>query len=327
MRTTQRWFLLAAAGFASDASGADAREGIVPDTPYVVLRHGSLTAVVADNRAVDDAVLPGHKGGYHGLASLTHARQPRSLFVPAYSGLNFEHIHDGSVRPRDILFEPRRAPMELRAIDARTAELHQPPTPAWGLESRMRYELLDNDILEMTFECVPRRDTFTNGYIGLFWASYIDRPESPDIHFRGIPGGAESKEDWLRGATPAHGTLATHPGRDDRRVFAHDPAFPLELPFGFSRLRYTQPWYYGLCRGMAFVQMFRPGDGIRLTQSPSGGGQGCPAWDFQWFIDAPRIGRPYRMVMRAAYLPVDGPGDAAQVRDRIARLAAESAPR
>src|SRR5262245_47536469 len=60
----------------------------VPDKPYVVLRRGALEAVVADNRAVDDDWLPGHRAGYHGLASLKHARQPRNLFVPDYAGLN-----------------------------------------------------------------------------------------------------------------------------------------------------------------------------------------------------------------------------------------------
>jgi len=58
--------------------------------PYVVLRCGPLTAVVVDNQAVDDAVLPGHRAGYSGLGALRHERQPRNLFVSAYAGLNLE---------------------------------------------------------------------------------------------------------------------------------------------------------------------------------------------------------------------------------------------
>jgi len=216
--------------------------------------------------------------------------------------------------------------MELRVLNDRTAELYQAPTPYWGLESCMRYELLDDCVIELTFECVPRRDTFTNGYMGLFWASYIDHPESLDIHFRGFSQGAEANAGWLRGVTPAHGTLATHRAQDDQRGFAHDSMFPLELPFGFSRLRYVEPWYFGVCRGMAFVQMFRAQDAVRLTQSPSGGGNGCPAWDFQWFIEKPRLGQRYQLVMRAAYVPVDGPGDAASVREQIHRFVQQRRP-
>jgi hypothetical protein len=298
----------------------------VPEMAYVVLRHGDLEAVVVDNRAVNDAILPGHAAGYHGIAALRHVRQSRNLFVPTYAGLNFEHIHDGTVQPREVLFEPRHPPMELRVIDQYTAELYQPPTPVWGLESCMRYELLDGGLIELTFECIPRRDTFKNGYIGLFWASYIDRPESLDIHFRGVTGPSDSPSGWRRGVTPAHGTLATHRAVDDDREFVHDPAFPLELPFGFSRMRYVEPWYFGVCRGLALVQMFRPEDRVWLSQSPSGGGSGCPAWDFQWFIPQPQVGERYQLKMRAAYLPLDRPDDLEFVREQVLETVSRSRP-
>jgi hypothetical protein len=297
----------------------------VPDKGYVVLRRGGVEAVVVDNRAVNDAVLPGHAAGYHGIAALRHARQPRNLFVPTYAGLNFEHIHDGTGQPRDILFEPRRAPMELRVLNDHTAELYQRPTPHWGLESCLRYGLLSDGVIEFTFECIPRRDTFKNGYCGLFWASYVDRPESLDIHFRGSPDdGGRGPADWHRGVTPAHGTLATHRGLEDHRIFPHDAAFPLELPFGFSRLRYTEPWYFGLCRGMAFVQMFRAPDRVWFSQSPSGGGTGCPAWDFQWFIPNPQVGERYRLKMRAAYLLLDRPDDLEAAREQVLQAVARA---
>lgn len=289
----------------------------VPDKPYIVMQRGEMEAVIADNRAVNDAVLPGHAAGYHGIAALRHTRQARNLFVPAYSGLNFEHIHDGTLRPRDVLFEPRRAHMELRVINTHTVELYQPPTPYWGLESCMRYELLDDGVIEMTFECVPRRATFTNGYCGLFWASYIDRPESLDVHFPGVPEDGEGRPAWQRGITPSHGALATHRGVTDQREFAHDAAFPLELPFGFSRLRYTEPWFFGICRGMAFLQMFESDDQVWLSQSPSGGGSGCPAWDFQWYLPQPRTGERYQLRMRMAYLPLDQPDDLDSTRTRV----------
>ncbi len=229
----------------------------VPDKPYVVLKHGGLEAVVVDNRAVDDTVLPGHRAGYHGIALLRHARQRRNLFVPAYAGLNFEDIHDGTVKPREVLFEPRHAPMELRVLNDRTADLYQAPTPYWGLESCMRYELLDDCMIELTFECVPHRDTFTNGCVGLFWASYIDRPESLDIHFRGFSRGAEANAGWLRGVTPAHGTLATH--RASPVVAFHLDAGTPRVLLLFENLRVLAPCRRVFSTGVA-VERAVPGD-------------------------------------------------------------------
>ena len=183
----------------------------VPEGPYVVLTRGDVEAVVVDHRAVDDAVLPGHRAGYAGVAALRHARRRENLFVPAYAGLNFEHIHDGTTRPREILFEPRNAPMELRRIDEHTVELYQKPTPTWGLESCTRYELLPDGAIEMTVECIPRLRRFKNGYIGLFWASYIRRPESGAIHFLGHPEGGDKSP--RRSRRPRRRTASGRPTR------------------------------------------------------------------------------------------------------------------
>jgi hypothetical protein len=290
----------------------------VPDKPYVVIRQGSLEAVVVDNRAVDDNVLPGHRAGYHGMASLKHAKEQRNLFVPSYAGLNFEHIHDGTLQDNQVLFEPRHAPIQLRVIDDHTAELYQPPTPHWGLESCLRYQLLADGVIELTFECVPRRDTFKQGYIGLFWASYVHQPESLDIHFIGCPSDdTKCTPGWIRGITPSHGELPTHLALGDQRKFEHDSTFPLTLVFNRSRHRYAEPWYFGVCRGMAFAQIFRASDQVRLSQSPSGGGTGNPAWDFQWFIPKYRVGERYQLVMHALYRPVTNPASEAATREEV----------
>jgi hypothetical protein len=272
----------------------------VPERPFVVLRRGPIEAILVNNRAVNDELLTDHRAGYSGVAALRHKDQPRNIFVPQFAGLNFEHIHDGTVQEDAVLFEPRRAPIELRSINDHVAELYQAPTPYWRLESATRYDLLSDGTIEMTFECIPRAATYANGYLGLFWASYIDAPESLDIHFLGQQG-------WIRGVTPRHGENAVHRSIEDSRLLKHDAALAerLTLLFGLSDHRYREPWYFGICRGMALAFIFRERDVIRLTQSPSGGGQGNPAWDFQFYIERPEVGRRYQMVMRTVYAPYE----------------------
>ncbi len=277
-----------------------------PPKPYVILKRAGVEAVIVDNSAVDDEVLRDHKAGYSGLARLSRGAGARNLFVNAYAGLNFEHILSG-VTPHGSKeeFEPRRQPMELRVISPHAAELCQAPTFLNAIESCQRYELLPDGVIQLTIEVTPRKQTFPNGYINLFWASYIDQPESLDIHFRGVPASAspDTKPEWIQASTPSHGVLSTHPSAGDRRVFPHEEPFPLTLVFSLSNHRYTEPWYYGVSHGMAFVQMFRPRDQVRFSQSPSGGGEGNPAWDFQYFVEKPEAGRIYQFVMRAACLP------------------------
>jgi hypothetical protein len=75
--------------------------------------------------------------------------------------------------------------------------------------------------------------------------------------------------------------------------------------FNRSQYRYAEAWYYGVSHGMALVHVFRPKDRIRVSQSPSGGGNGNPAWDFQHLIPDYEVGRRYQMVVRAMYLPYE----------------------
>jgi len=278
-----------------------------PSDHAVSMRRGPVTITVVDNEAVP----PDHRAGYNGLASLTHEARKENLFVPAYAGLNLEHIHDGTGVSRERMFEPRRAPMRLRQVDPHTVELHQPPTPTWGLESCTRFALLEEGAVEMTFECIPRRPVFRQGYIGLFWASYIDKPESKAIHFIGqpkeVPPDAQAKAGWIEALSPTHGVLSTHVGLLDRREFKPTPDFPPNmLIFSYSNYVYTEPYYYGVSHGMAYALIFRRADLIRFSQSPTGGGQDNPAWDFQWFVAQPQVDKAYGFVMRMVYTPFKG---------------------
>ena len=270
---------------------------------FVELKRGPVTAVIVDNAGVDNATLPGHRAGYNGVAALRHRTRRENLFVPSYAGLNFEHIHDGTLAVAKEKFEPRKAPMQLRIVNEFTVELYQGPTPNWKLESCGRYELLPDGTIEYTFECIPRAKSFRNGYVGLFWASYIHAPKDRAIHFRGRKAEGKSDPEWIRAVTPKHGVESTHPPTGKLPPLKIDPRFPLTLVNHRSRYVYVDPWYYGVSNGLALALMFRAKDRIWFAQSPTGGGRTNPAWDFQWFIPDYKVGEAYGFVMRAAYVP------------------------
>ena len=72
---------------------------------------GEINAVIGDNS--EHQV---HRAGYNGVWELRHRSSTRNLFVPAYAGLNLEHVFNGETEftNRDIFFEPRRAPMTFK---------------------------------------------------------------------------------------------------------------------------------------------------------------------------------------------------------------------
>jgi hypothetical protein len=280
-------------------------EYCIADAHHVILRRAGLVAVIVDNAAVDVPEVPGHRAGYNGIASLKRTGHDTNLFVSPYAGLNFEHIHDGTKVMLKETFEPRKFPMQLRIIDEFTVEVYQPPTGNWRLESCGRYQLLDDGTVEYTFECIPRAGGYRNGYIGLFWASYIQQPADKAIYFQGREAGSSGAPRWIKGVTPSHGTDSTHPPASLTRRIVVDDDFPLTLVNHPSKYEYTDPWYYGVSDSMALVLMFRDCDQIWFAQSPSGGGEGNPAWDFQWFIPDYRVGEAYGFVMRAAYIPFE----------------------
>jgi hypothetical protein len=260
---------------------------------------GDLTAVIGDNTAAGE-----HRAGYNGVWSLTHRAEPANLFVPAVAGLNLEHIFDGDKRDTDgsrrIFFEPRFAPMMFRKLSAAEAELHQPPTPTFHLESWTHFALRPPHYLDFTFRCRPTQHAFAHGYIGLFWANYINAPEDKSIYFLG-------GKLWQQLCSQRHDDESTVRHRDDTITLAFSPGLGDALYRNLSPLRFDEAFYHGFFRNQIFILMFDRVAGIRFTHSPSGGGVNPqrqttnPAWDFQYLLPRYEVNNEYSIRGRVVY--------------------------
>lgn len=259
---------------------------------------GDLTAVIGDNEVYD-----GRRYGYNGIHRLVHRTLPdRSLF--GIAGLNLEHIFDGDKDQRNlagdgkIFFEPRNHPMEFRKIAGDEAELHQPPTPTFHLESWSRFKLVAPHYVDFTFRFKPHQHVFEYGYIGLFWASYINAPENKSIYFRDPKG-------WVQLCTQEHNNQSTVRHKDDALELKFTEVPRQTLYKNFSPLRYVDPFYYGYYgANHLFLLMFDRTEGIRFTHSPSSGGPPSfpnPAWDFQYILPKFEVLQEYGFRARAVY--------------------------
>lgn len=203
--------------------------------------------------------------------------------------------------------------MIFRRIDARTAELHQPTTPHFGVESWTRLGVGVPHRVDMHFRCVLHKEALCGGFLGVFWASYIHEPEDKSIYFL-QPGSRPGAPRWAQLCTQKHGQASS----------VRHEAESLELSFeepgdllyaNLSALRYSSPFFYGRWRDRVLIYIFRPGPVVRFAHSPCGGGPTAagddtnPAWDFQLLLPACVPSQTYELVMRLVFKPWVGRAD------------------
>ena len=298
----RRDFLLTSSAAATAPSSALHAAPEVSDF-HTTLKAGDLTAVIGDNSAVGS-----HRAGYNGIWSLHHAKGTRSLFVPGIAGLNLEHLVTGEhLEDSKTFFEPRHAPMTLTKISETEAELHQPPTPTFHVESWTRFRLVAPHYIEMDFRCRAHRDIFPRGYLSLFWASYMNAPADKSLNFLG--GLDDQKEHWTQFCTQWHNDQSTVRHRDDQFEMTFPEGGRDTLFNSLSRFRYDHPFFYGHFDDLTWIVMFDRSEGIRFTHSPSGGGANAelkttnPAWDFQFLIQRPEVMKEYGFKVRTVLRP------------------------
>ena len=272
--------------------------------PHSTFKVGDLTAVIGDNAAHD-----AHRAGYNGVWSLVHnTHGARSVFVPGIAGLNYEHIVNGEEPPdAKVFFEPRTAPMTFKQLSDAEGELHQPPTPTYHVESWTRFKLVAPHYLDMSFRCVAHQHVFPRGYLGLFWASYMNAPLDKSMYFL---GNLENQPQplWSQLCTPFHNRDSTVRHRDDKLELTFAPGRDA-LYRSLSPLRFDAPLFYGNHDGLIWLVMFNRTEGVRLTHSPSGGGANAalkttnPAWDFQFLVPKPEAMKEYGFKVRTVLRP------------------------
>ncbi|MCW3089997.1 MAG: hypothetical protein JWP81_1066 [Ferruginibacter sp.] len=272
-----------------------------------------LRVIVANNEAYGKD----HKSGYSGIAELYNTNDSQgNLFVPNYAGLNFEHIFSGdSGTYQWDMYETRKAPMEVVKHSGTKTELRQSRTKNWPLKSSIIYEVKNNGI-DFTFSGIPLEDAWKKyGYIGLFFASYINEPKEKGIHFIGqsVAGKGDMKPRWIYHLPEIHGVQANHrPAGSNWKPSLDTSGFPISLVLGISDLTYNYPFYYGLSGENVFIMMFEnPGKDaeIRFAQSPDGGGDKNPAWDFILYQKKYKVGRKFTFRGRAVYKKFEGEDD------------------
>lgn len=256
--------------------------------PAVELQNSAFACRIGDNSAEGE-----HRAGYNGVWSLVPRGQAESLFVPGIAGLNLEHYFDGWHNgSRDIFFEPRMAPMSLERLGAKSVRLHQPPTPFWGVESWTTFTVAEPNLLQMDYRGLPHRAVFNNGVMGVFWASYIQRPEADSIHFRERAG-------WTAFRSAQHGERSSVRGRGDLVSLLVSPGNEGKLYSSLATVEWAgRPAYYGRWRDRWIAFAFRSRELVRFAMSPSGGGAGNPAWDFQLLSPDYRPGGEVRLTVR-----------------------------
>lgn len=274
----------------------------------LTIENGDLKGVFVDNAEMK----PRHRAGYNGIAQLYYSRGDSGLFVPAYAGFNLEHIFGGD--SLEQLFEPRLHPMTLYRKTDHEVLLYQAPTPLSAVESLTSFKVVAPHYVDVTFECIFHNMAFFgHDYAGLFWASYIHGPADKKIYFKGVSeGGTADSSAWVGTWSESHGVKSTHRSVDDDDEFFFAENFNARLASHFSDFRYTEPYYFGRFKNMVFGYFFNTKEVIRFSQSPTGGGELNPAWDFQYLIPSPREGKKYSFRVRMIYKPFISENDIAE---------------
>lgn len=245
-----------------------------------------------------------------------------NLFRDDAVGLNFEHIFNGAKDQHDIsMFTPRRDPCHLKKEGKARYSIRWPAQGSqWGMEARMVYDLSGEGQVDMVFDCTPTMDLYPQGYAAMMWASYMNRTIDRRIHFWG--------KDGLRTGWVAFGEGSGKEIEVGTVAHVSSPRLPYEEGAQTLNLiedrgkKFILPFYYGLVDGdhdlktthdrLLYMVLFDQTDSIRfamwnfIRDAKGNPDTHSPAWDWQYVIRDPKVGKQYGYRARVVVKPYQG---------------------
>ena len=257
-----------------------------------------------------------------GFNLLSHRLYPdKSFYRSKQVGLNFEHIFNGTAADAAIsMFTPRVEPNELTKQVGKQASLHWPAaSSSWGVDCTMTYTFVEPDAIDMEFTATPTREVWPQGYLAFMWASYMARTVERPIHFWGTTGGEEGWLQFGEGTSNAQGFETGTVAAKGVAPLPYEAESKTLNIIEHPTKHFVRPFYYGLIDGdhdlatkndtLAYILMFDQIEPIRFAlwnfiKDESGNPDAhSPAWDWQYVIRDPKVGRRYGYKMRVVVTP------------------------
>lgn len=258
-----------------------------------VFKTQAFQCVIGNNAAGTDQ----HKVGFNGIWSLIPQGTTDNFIAEGLAGLNLEHYFNGvdeDVAKPKVLFDPRHSPMEFRQESDSRCTLYQPPTQFYGVESWTEFRVSEPRYLDMDFRCIPRKkDVFHFNWLGVFWATYVPKPEETSMFFLAYEKAEQKQSAWFQSKGGMYySRQAKVPLRFEGPMKTHAMA-------SAAPVRWAEPFYYGIWHGYAYIVMFDTEHDLAMYagQSPSG----WNPWDFQMIIREPKVGSEYRLKVRMVF--------------------------
>jgi len=290
--------------------------------PLPAVATGGRQAIVESEsyvgRVLDNVANAERQGsGFNPLCYRIYPDKP--VYSTRDTGLNFEHIFNGVAADKRIsMFTPRTDPVELRQSSPTSVSLHwKAEQSAWGLDCQLTYTLAGRDAIDIEFAATPTQDRFGQDYAAFMWASYMACARDRRIYFMGA---TDDQEGWVAFGEDRDGDFETG-------TVSSRGAAPLPYEEGSQTLnivehptkQFSRPFFYGLIDGdhklettddtLAYIMMFDQEMPIRFAMwnfAKDATGQADPhrpAWDWQFVIHNPVIGRQYSYRARLLIRP------------------------